>query len=90
MHPRRGQFILSIFATAFGVLLIVIGQTLRPIWTATGGFFVTIGIASMLMTLGWVLPGWVGKILRHPIFNIVAVLAIVSMFLLMVYYAFIY
>ncbi|HEX7568592.1 MAG TPA: hypothetical protein VF355_08510 [Anaerolineaceae bacterium] len=90
MHSRRGQFILSIFATAIGILLIVIGQTQRPIWTAGGGFFVTIGIASMLMTLGWVLPGWAGKILRHPIFNVVAVLAVVSMFLMMIYYAFIY
>jgi len=90
MHSRRGQFILSIFATAIWILFIVIGQTQRPIWTAGVGFFVTIGIASMLMTLGWVLPGWAGKILRHPIFNVVAVLAVVSMFLMMIYYAFIY
>lgn len=90
MHPRRGQFILSILAIVFGVFLIVVGQTQRPIWTAAGALFVSIGIASMMMTLGWVLPGWAGKILRHPIFNVVAILAIVSMFLLMVYYAFTY
>ncbi len=87
MHRRRGQFILSILAIAFGAALIVVGQTQKPVWGAGGGFFIAIGIASLLMTLGWVLPGWAGKVLRHQAFNVIAILAIVSTLLLTVYYA---
>jgi uncharacterized membrane protein len=89
MHPRRGQFILSLLAIIFGAALMVVGQTQRPVWAAGGGFFIAIGVASLLMTLGWVLPGWAGKALRHPIFNAIAVLAVISTLLLTVYYAFV-
>jgi len=87
MHRRRGQIILSIVALAFGAALMVFGQTQKPVWVAGGGFFIAIGVASLLMTLGWVLPGWVGMVLRHRIFNAIAILAIVSTLLLTVYYA---
>jgi hypothetical protein len=87
MHRRRGQFILSIVAIAFGVALVVVGQAQKPVWGAGGGFFIAIGIASLLMTLGWVIPGWVGMVLRHRVFNAIAILAVVSTLLLTVYYA---
>jgi hypothetical protein len=87
MHRRRGQFILSIVAVAFGIALIVIGQTQKPVWGAGGGFFIAIGVVSLLMTLGWVLPGWVGIVLRHRAFNAIAILAVISTLLLTVYYA---
>jgi len=87
MHRRRGQIILSIVALAFGAALMVFGPTQKPVWVAGGGFFIAIGVASLLMTLGWVLPGWVGMVLRHRIFNAIAILAIVSTLLLTVYYA---
>jgi hypothetical protein len=87
MHRRRGQFILSIVAIAFGTALVIVGQTQRPVWVAGGGFFIALGAASLLMTLGWVLPGWAGKALRHPVFNAIAIVAIVSTLLLTVYYA---
>lgn len=89
MHRRRGQFILSLLAIAIGAALIVVGQTQKPVWGAGGGFFIAIGVASLLMTLGWVLTGWVGKVLRHPVFNGIAVLAVISTLLLTVYYAFV-
>ena len=87
MHRRRGQFILSILAIAFGTALVVVGQTQRPVWVAGGAFFIAIGLAALLMTLGWVLPGFIGKALRHPVFNAVAIVAIVSTLLLTVYFA---
>jgi hypothetical protein len=90
MHARRGQFILSFLAILVGAALIYIGQVQKPVWTAGGGIFMAIGVGSLLLTLGWVLPGWPGKALRHPIFNLIAVAAVVIMIVLTAYYAFFY
>ena len=90
MHARRGQFILSFLAIFVGAALLYIGQIQRPVWSAGGGIFLAIGVGSLLLTLGLVLPGWPGKVLRHPVFNLLTIAAVVFMILLTVYYAIFY
>ena len=87
MHIRRGQFILSIAAMIFGAVLLWIGQGRGAVWQAGGGIFITIGAGSLLLTLGNVLEGLPGQVLRHPIFNAVIIVAVAAMFLVTVYLA---
>ena len=90
MHARRGQFILSFLAILVGAALLYFGQIQPPVWSAGGGIFLAIGVGSLLLTLGLVLPGWPGKALRHPVFNFLAIAAVVIMILLTAYYAIFY
>ncbi len=89
MHIRRGQFILSVFAIVLGTALVVVGQGRAAAWQAGGGFFVAIGAGALLMTLGSVLQGTPGQVLRHPIFNAVIIVTVAAMFLVTVYFAFV-
>ena len=86
MHIRRGQFILSLFAIILGVALVIAGQGRSAAWQAGGGFFIAIGAGALLMTLGSVLQGTPGQVLRHPIFNAVIIVAVAAMFLVTIYF----
>ncbi len=87
MHPRRGQFILSILAIIFGALLVVVGQGRGAVWQGGGGFFIAIGAGSLLLTLGAEVQGLPGQILRHPAFNAAIIVAVAAMLGLTIYLA---
>ena len=89
MHIRRGQFILSLLAIILGAALVVAGQGRGAAWAAGGGFFIAIGSGALLMTLGSVLQGFPGQVLRHPIFNAVIIVAVAAMLLVTIYFAFV-
>ncbi len=89
MHIRRGQFILSLFAIILGAALVIAGQGRGAAWQAGGGFFIAIGAGALLMTLGSVLQGTPGQVLRHPIFNVVIIVAVAAMFLVTIYFVFV-
>ena len=89
MHIRRGQFILSSMAIILGAALVVAGQGRGAAWQAGGGFFISIGAGALLMTLGSVLQGIPGQVLRHPIFNAVIIVTVAAMLLVTVYFAFV-
>ncbi len=89
MHRKRGQIILSLLAIILGAVLILAGQGHSAVWPAGGGFFIAIGAGSLLMTLGSVLQGMPGEVLRHPIFNAVILVAVAATFLVMIYFAFV-
>ena len=89
MHIRRGQFILSSMAIILGAALVVAGQGRGAAWQAGGGFFIAIGAGALLMTLGSVLEGIPGQVLRHPIFNAVIIVTVAAMLLVTVYFAFV-
>ncbi len=89
MHTRRGQFILSLLAIVLGVALVLIGQGRGAVWQGGGGFFIAIGAGSLLLTLGSVVQGLPGEILRHPIFNAAVILAVAVALGLTIYFAFV-
>ncbi len=89
MHIRRGQFILSIVAMIFGLALALVGQGRGAVWQAGGGFFIAIGAGSLLLTLGSVVQGVPGEVLRHPITNATIIVAVVVMLFVTIYFAFI-
>jgi hypothetical protein len=64
-----------------GLLLIYLktAQAWPRVWAMGGYFFITVGISAMLLNLAWTLPGPLGRILRHPVSNILIFLAIVVM-----------
>ncbi len=89
MHTRRGQFILSVLAIVLGVILVFVGQGRGPVWQGGGGFFIAIGAGSLLLTLGNIVQGFPGQILRHPVFNAAIILAVAAMLGLTLYFAFV-
>jgi hypothetical protein len=89
MHTRRGQFILSFLAIVLGVVLVLVGQGRGAVWQGGGGFFIAIGVGSLLLTLGSVVQGLPGQILRHPIFNAVVIFAVAVALVLTIYFAFV-
>ncbi len=88
MHTRRGQFILSVLAITLGIILVLVGQGRSSVWQGGGGFFIAIGAGSLLLTLGSVVQGVPGQILRHPVFNAAIILAVAVMLGLTLYFAF--
>ena len=89
MYIQRGQFILSSIAIILGAALVVAGQGRGVSWQAGGGFFIAIGAGALLMTLGSVLEGIPGQLLRNPIFNAVIIVTVAAMLLVTVYFAFV-
>ena len=79
MKITIGQTVLIAIVILSGILLIFAGSKLGwgLTWTLAGIFFITIGIAAILLTLAWVLPGPSGAILRHPIVNVLILSAVV-------------
>lgn len=64
--------ILPIIAILTGSLLIYTGhsQGWGLTWVLAGVFFISIGVAAILITLAWVTPGRVGAILKHPFVSV--------------------
>jgi hypothetical protein len=83
MKFTLGHFIMPFVAGAVGLALIYAGSGLKwgLTWSLAGGFFIAIGIAAILFTLGWVAPGPLGAVLRHPVVNILIILAVLGMLL---------
>jgi len=79
MKITVGQTVLIVIVILSGILLIFAGSKLGwgLTWTLAGIFFITIGIAAILLTLAWVLPGPFGATLRHPIVNVLILGAVV-------------
>ncbi len=79
MKITIGQIALIVIAILAGSLLIFAGSKLAwgMVWVMAGIFFITIGIAAGLLTLGWVLPGPVGMFLRLPIVNVLILVSVV-------------
>ena len=79
MKITIGQVVLIVVVIMAGILLIFAGSKLGwgLTWILAGTFFITIGIAAILLTLAWVLPGPLGAFLRHPIVNVLILGAVV-------------
>jgi len=54
------------------------------VWAMGGGFFITVGLAAIVLTLAWMLPGRLGATLRHPVVSVLIVAAVLLMLVLTV------
>ncbi len=88
MHYSRGQLILSVLAIVIGLGLVFSGSRNGPVQFAGGGFITTIGLGSLLLTLGSVLPGLPGRIFSHSLFKAAITLIVVFMLLITLYFTF--
>jgi len=87
MHYNRGQFILSLVAIVVGMGLILSSARFGPFGFIGGGFFTVLGLGSLLLTLGSVLPGVAGRVLSHRVFKGAVIAAVILMLLLTAYFA---
>ena len=87
MHYTRGQFILSLGAIVVGMGLIILTSRFGAFGFISGGFFIVLGLGSLLLTLGSVLPGLAGRVLRNRIFKGVVITVVILMLLLTAYFA---
>ncbi len=81
MKISLGHIIMPFAAAGVGLALIYAGSGLGwgLAWSLAGGFFITLAVAAVLFSLGWVAPGPLGSFLRHPVVNMVIILAVLGM-----------
>lgn len=81
MKVTPSHFLMPFLALGAGALLVYAGAGLGwgAVWAAGGGFFITVAVAAWLLTLAWAAPDPIGAFLRHPIVNIVILLAVLGM-----------
>lgn len=78
--------LLSLIAALTGIALVLLG-TLGGwglVWTLAGGFFMTVALGTVILTLAWSLEGRPGELLRHPAVSILIIAAVLAMLLLTV------
>ena len=81
MKITVGHWIMPFVAMLAGGGLVYAGAKLGwgLVWVMGGGFFITVGIVALLLSLAWVLPGPLGDFLRSPAVNILLLLAVLGM-----------
>jgi hypothetical protein len=81
MKVTPSHFLIPLLPLGAGALLGYAGYGLGwgAVWVAGGGYFITVAVAAWLLTLAWVAPDPIGAFLRHPIVNIVILLAVLGM-----------
>jgi hypothetical protein len=87
MNITAAHIVMPIVCIMVGLSLIYMGLFAGwgLVWAMGGGFFVTIGVGAVLLTLAWVLPGSLGALLRRPVVSIVIVGVVLAMMALTVY-----
>ena len=78
--------LLPILCLVVGVALVYAGLSAGwgLVWAMGGGFFITVGISAIVLTLAWRLPGRAGAALRHPVVSVLIVAAVLLMMALTV------
>ena len=86
MKLTPGHWMVPLLPLGVGVFLIYSGTHLGwgAVWTAGGGFFVTVAVAAYLLNLAWIVPAPFGLVLRHPITNVAILLAVIGMLIVTV------
>ena len=86
MKITPARIILPVLCLVVGAALIYAGLAAGwgLVWVLGGGFFITVGIAAIVLTLAWTLPGRAGALLRHPIVSVLIVAAVLVMIALTV------
>jgi len=72
MKITPAHIILPIIAILVGMALIYAGLWggWGIVWTASGSFFIAVGLGATLLTLAWTLPDPAGVFLRQPVISI--------------------
>jgi hypothetical protein len=87
MKITPAHILMPILCMLVGIVLIYLGTSVGwgSVWAMAGGFFITVGIGAILLTLAWVLPGQLGALLRRPIVSVLILGAILVMMALTVW-----
>ena len=48
------------------------------VWVAAGGFFLSVGVGTYVLSAAWAAQGLLGKVLRSPVISLLVLLAVLG------------